>query len=222
MTDHSEPKPEIDWEDYDISTGPLPAQEEKVLPEAPEGYELIGVEELRILRSDQRRHEVEKEVLNLIFDEIKKQEKKLDYWQHYGDAQSPDRVKSLLRYMERGSQAQYHNVIAFRDQALIQFNALQIVVQMCLMGGTHHEKNARLRGLADVLSVAVEKMTQVSDRYFTQMNWRWNLLESDSSLPTLQRANWHLEEKLKAYQAKFGVLKEETDERDDDTLAQAF
>src|SRR5262245_39324179 len=104
-------------------------------------------------------------------------------WTHYGDSQSPDRVKSLLNRMERGSQAQYHNIMAFRNHALTQFNALQIVVQSCLMGGTHGEKNARLRGLADVISVAVEKLTDVSDRYFDQVNWRWNLLESDSSLP---------------------------------------
>lgn len=205
---------EIDWENYDLSAHALPA--ETPLPEAPEGYELISTQELAELKSAQRQLVIKTAVLDQIFEAVKKQEDKMREWTHYKDSQSPDRVKALINRMEHGSQAQYHNIMAFRNQALTQFNALQIVVQMCLMGGTHHEKNARLRGLADTISIAIEKITEVSERYFTQVNWRWNLLESDSSLPTLQRRNWHLEEELKEYREKYGVLKEETETEEQD------
>jgi hypothetical protein len=87
-------------------------------------------------------------------------------------------------------------------------HALEIVVDGTLMATSHHEKNARLRGVLDVINIGIKQLGAMSQAWMSMSYWPNQLLRSDSSIPLLQRRVWELEKQLRLYQEKHGVLKE--------------
>lgn len=102
---------------------------------------------------------------------LEKHEDKLRW--SYATPNVAERVAFVLeRYQDQATKSLTASM-RFRDELLVHFQALTMVAEMVGNGGTHHEKNARLRGLIEMLASAVKKMREFEFK-FDSYYYRWN------------------------------------------------
>lgn len=132
---------------------------------------------------------------------------KLKEWQVYSNSSSlVETTKALLHKMQYNVERNYHNAFAFRDNVIAEMRAMILVARSCESAATHREKDARIRGLIDVISAGIDTLSRVSDLWYKEVYWGDGLLRSDSSLPWLQRENWQLQKTIDRYAGKYGLL----------------
>ncbi len=72
----------------------------------------------------------------------------------------PKRVRALVDHYNRTAADAISKTKAIQDEMVTWLQGLRIVAEMVGNGGTHAEKNARLRGLTEVIESALNKMQQ--------------------------------------------------------------
>lgn len=108
-----------------------------------------------------------------------------------------ERVKAILREYEDKTTKAYSDVKAFRDDMLIYFRALSLVLTMTGEAATHAEKNARLRGAIELLESGVKQMR---DQHLESLfsTYRWNdVFSSDWPTRRLMERIHDLEQQIK-------------------------
>lgn len=117
---------------------------------------------------------------------IREHADKLRYHQSFG---SPaDRVKSLLSIYEDKTADAYRHAKQFRDDMLVYFRALIIILDMTGSAHTHAEKNARLRGAVELLERMVEELRRHDYRVmFSHFSWRDSFASDLSTRSMAQR-----------------------------------
>lgn len=72
----------------------------------------------------------------------------------------PKRVRALVDHYNRTAADAISRTKSIQDEMTTWLGALRIVAEMVGNGGTHAEKNARLRGLTEVIESALSKMQE--------------------------------------------------------------
>lgn len=117
-----------------------------------------------------------------------------------------EQIQHFAHQVERDAQGQFASVNAFRDTVIAEFTGMRLVVDMVLSASTHREKDARLRGLEEIINRGIGRLQQVHFELFRWERWPYSVFSSDSAEARLQRQNWELEDQLKRYHAQFGEL----------------
>ena len=71
-----------------------------------------------------------------------------------------EQVASVINHYEREAAQAIAAKMDMTDNTLTYFRAAVMLVESASMGATHTEKNARLRGLTDLLNHTIEKLKQ--------------------------------------------------------------
>lgn len=90
----------------------------------------------------------------------------------YAGAALHERVDLLCTAYHVAAVSSLAQAMSFRNDLLTYFRAMSLVVEMAGNAATHTEKNARLRGMSEILESAVERLRQQDfevDRY----HWSW-------------------------------------------------
>jgi hypothetical protein len=69
-----------------------------------------------------------------------------------------EQIESAIRHYEREAANAVAEKLDMTDNTLTYFRAAVMLVESASMGATHTEKNARLRGLTDLLNHTIEKL----------------------------------------------------------------
>jgi len=123
----------------------------------------------------------------------------------YNDPTLHSRVQRVVDHYTRQAATTVSNARAFKDDILTWLRAMAINAESVSWAGTHQEKNARLRGLVEVIEQACKKVNElrVEERY----SWDDNLgnwMRSDFPVREFKRRIYELEDenkRLKAAQA---------------------
>lgn len=149
-------------------------------------------------RENREAHEVLMKVLAI----IEKREKMLEplfHWS-YSDAASLTLERRLENIIERYERIGVANVDAskhFRDEMLTFVKAWAMIVDMAANASTHTEKNARLRGMLELLESAARKLYDL--KFGVDTSWFRHEDVFASDYPTLHyvRRIHELEDELK-------------------------
>jgi hypothetical protein len=79
---------------------------------------------------------------------------------HYGGTLA-QRLDGLIERYRDGAIRQLRSVKRFRDEMVLQLQAMKIVADMVAAGQTHREKDARLRGMIEVIGGAISKISKI-------------------------------------------------------------
>ena len=109
------------------------------------------------------------EELRAIDDILQQHERLL---RHYGPGDTlAERLKQVITHYQNGATRTVANVDQFRQDLLIQFRAFGLVVDMAGNASTHSEKNARLRGLAEMIATSVQQLREFKLDNFEVSLW---------------------------------------------------
>lgn len=78
------------------------------------------------------------------------------------------RVDQMIRHYQNIATNQLAGVKATRDDMLVWLRALAMVAEMAGNAGTHAEKNARLRGMVELIEAAIQKLRE------QEFNFQWS------------------------------------------------
>lgn len=120
-------------------------------------------------------------------------------------------IQTVLDASRRKTEEYYHNAVAFRDVCIIQLEALRINIHSVRNADTHREKDSRLRGLEEVINIGISNLRGATRQWQDGMYWGNGLLDADSSLPTLMRRKWELEQLVEKYHIQYGALKDDSE-----------
>lgn len=70
----------------------------------------------------------------------------------------PEVIRSVIGHYHDLATGQLRRTKEFRDDVMIHLRALALVVEMAGSAATHAEKNARLRGVGELIGGAIEKL----------------------------------------------------------------
>lgn len=153
--------------------------------------------------------EAESGEIQAIIDEHQK------WLKHYYAGSKAEKIRLIIR--------QYHDVAAgqlahtkdFRDQMVLQLQAMKIVADMVGNGGTHAEKDARLRGLIEVIGGAIQTLMRTRfDIADTHPFWgEEDLFRSDYPTRNLMRRIHELEAEVKRLGGGRDTIDVETEDR---------
>lgn len=165
---------------------------------------LEGISEADVVQEWARQHEVIEdttETVETYFD-------KHNVYYHKNDNLS-EKVAHFANQVERDAAGQFNSVNSFRDMVIAELTGQRLVVDMVLSAATHREKDARLRGLEEMINRAIGRLQEVHFELLRWQRWPQSVFASDSAEARLQRRQWELEDELKKYQAQFGKLPDE-------------
>lgn len=117
---------------------------------------------------------------------------------HYRDDAPVDLLRSLLHHAERERAKDYDGMNRFRDNVITELRAMALTLKAAQMGGTHAEKDARLRGLEDLIESSVHRLQDLSFNEYSFQWWPDAVFSSNRAEARLQRRVWELEEALKS------------------------
>lgn len=120
---------------------------------------------------------------------------------HVGYAGDLDwRVNQMIRHYQDIATNQLAGVKAVRDDMLIWLRAMAMIVEMVANAATHAEKNARLRGVIEMIETSVQRLRE-QEIGFQWSTWRMpDLFRSDYPVVQYIRRIHELEEQLKEAQ----------------------
>lgn len=84
-----------------------------------------------------------------------------------------ERLKHIVSHYKDVASNSLLSCQHFRDDVVIGLKAIALVVDMAANAGTHGEKNARLRGVNDLIGSAIEKLRQ-QEYNFAYTYYRWD------------------------------------------------
>ena len=124
----------------------------------------------------------------------------------------PERVEyALQEYNDKSIQA-ISGAMEFRDEILVTFRALALVLEMSANAATHREKNARLRGAIELIESAVDKLRKVQfDNLYSRFEYH-RVLKCDFPTREFRDRIFELERQLKELQIENEQLKTQKSE----------
>lgn len=117
---------------------------------------------------------------------------------HHGGAYH-DQVKATIEHFKDSAIQALAGAKATRDDMLTYFRAIVIVVESALAAATHKEKDARLRGVIDVLERTLHKLHQMQFDFSYRIWDKPDVFRSD--YPTRD-----LMERIRALESRLGEL----------------
>lgn len=109
---------------------------------------------------------------------LREHQAKQKFSQGYGS--TAERARSSFMHYEDKATRALSDVKVFRDDMLVYFRALVLILTMTGEAGTHAEKAARLRGAIELLEQAIEQLRNKDLETLFSM-WKW---------PDLFRSDW--------------------------------
>lgn len=138
---------------------------------------------------------------------------------HYNDPTLYSRVKRVVDYYTELAANTVSNARAFKDDILTWLRAMAINAESVSWAGTHQEKNARLRGLVEVIERACKDVNEL--RVEERRRWNDDLsnwMRSDFPLREFKRRIYELEAEIKQLKA----AQESTQTAEPDTADDRF
>jgi hypothetical protein len=77
---------------------------------------------------------------------------------HYHCGDEAEQIASLINHYEKDAASAVAGKLDMTDNTLTYFRSVVMLAESAMMAGTHGEKNARLRGLIDLLNHTIEKL----------------------------------------------------------------
>lgn len=81
-------------------------------------------------------------------------------------------VKAVIRKYEDVATRNLAGVKAFRDEVIVMLRALSLIAETVGNAGTHREKEARVRGLVELLESSIKRLAEAD---FTFQRSYWNM-----------------------------------------------
>lgn len=109
----------------------------------------------------------------------------------------PERVEYIIRRYRDLATNELAGIKAVRDDMLVWLRAMAMIVDMAGNAATHQEKNARLRGIVELIETTLQKL---SEQEFNFQSSYWHMPDLfRSDYPTLEyvRRIRELESELK-------------------------
>lgn len=125
-------------------------------------------------------------------------------WRYGSDRDLAARVQRCIDHYTRMAAQAVSNAHGFKDGTVSWLRGIAINAQSVSWGGTHHEKDARLRGLIEVIETAIGKIDQA--RFDDRLS-SWNgvvdsWMRSDFPTREMRRRILDLEARLKEFEAQ--------------------
>lgn len=133
--------------------------------------------------------------------ELKEHEEEISTY--YGAETRRLKLRGLLDYYRNAGANSIASAKHLRDEIVIELRALAIVAEMAGNGSTHHEKNARLRGLTEIIEGAIERLHNITFDAVRDHLWaRESLFRSDYPTRHYVAEIQRLQSDVKRLQAK--------------------
>jgi len=134
---------------------------------------------------------------------------------HLGSNYLPDQITALVDHAGREGDSAVREMKSLLDNLISHLRGMEIVVDMVGNASTHSEKNARLRGLAEVIQTAIKRATEFSYDF----SWKhWNtyndLFKSDFPMRDVTRLLHEKEAEIERLKRALGEIKAPTDDAD--------
>jgi hypothetical protein len=126
-------------------------------------------------------------------------------WRYGGDRTLAERVQRVFDHYTRMAAQAVNNAQIFKDDMLSWLRGMAINAESVSWGGTHHEKDARLRGLVEVIEAAIKRVNalRVEDRSrFDDGMSDW--MRSDFPVREFKRRIYDLEAEVERLRKKAG------------------
>lgn len=108
------------------------------------------------------------------------------------------RLERILNHYQHIASDALLGVRHFRDDVVVELRAMSLIVDMALNAGTHSEKNARLRGMTDLLESAIRKLREEEFK-FSSAWYHWDdVFRSDAPTRLLMNRIHELEAEVEA------------------------
>ena len=134
------------------------------------------------------------EILDAIRDIVKEHEKVVRW--SYG-ADLDEKIRHVLRHYQDDTTNHLVAIKHFRDDVITWLRAMAIVADMTSQAATHAEKNARLRGMVEVVESAIKKLRD-REIDFNMTWWQWpDVFRSDYPTVHYVRRIHELEAQIK-------------------------
>lgn len=154
-----------------------------------QGWREVTVEEYDAANPDD-----EEAALRRIEALLKKHEDQIKYF--YSTGSVVQRIEAVLRHYESQSVRALSTSKRFRDDVLVTFRALALIADMTGNAGTHAEKNARLRGMGELLEAAVKKLGDMAIE-FADDYWHYDdIFRSDYPVRHYKERIYELEREV--------------------------
>ena len=127
-----------------------------------------------------------------------------------------EQARILINNVTRRREKMYDQVIRFGDQVTQQLAGMRIVVDGVLSAETHREKDARLRGLLDVIETGIDRLQEKHINDFNHLHsyFPHGLFAADTSRVRLQHRVWELEKQIEELRNQVANTDEGSDDED--------
>ena len=129
----------------------------------------------------------------------------------------PDMIKSLVDHAGREGDTAVKEMKSILDAMISYWRGMEIVAESVSDAGTHKEKDARLRGLLDVIERAIQRSTEFSYEFGVRHYPTYqDLFKSDFGVRDIMRKMREQEAEIKRLKIAAGEAKPEEPPTDDD------
>jgi hypothetical protein len=110
-----------------------------------------------------------------------------------------EEIQHVLAHYQQTATNVVAQTKAFRDDLLVQLRALSLVIEMAGGAGTHREKDARLRGCADLIESTITRLRKLE--FGLHRQWYWpDVFRSDYPVRQYVERIHELEAQVQALQ----------------------
>lgn len=110
-----------------------------------------------------------------LFDVVKVLSEHQERQGHFYSTRLPDVARSVIDHYRSLAVDALRRTKEFRDDVMIQLRALSLVVEMAGSASTHREKDARLRGVSELIEGAIGKLRK--ERFEITSSACWGMFE---------------------------------------------
>lgn len=109
-----------------------------------------------------------------------------------------ERISHVINSYHDDASGALEQIKSFRDDLLTYLRAIALVVDMAANASTHREKNARLRGMVELLESAIDKLRKASFEFTLNHRWAsYDIFRSDYPTRHLVDRIHELEDELR-------------------------
>lgn len=143
------------------------------------------------------------EILQAIEQIVAEHEKLLNY----SCAMSlPDQIKYLIQHYKDDTVKAVSQIKAMRDEILVYLRAISFALEAEFNGGTHAERNARLRGALQVIQETAKRLQDESFTYILDREWTWrDLFHSNLEARDLMNRIYQLEKERDELKTRLNI-----------------
>lgn len=158
-----------------------------------------------VLEAYQYRHEE----LNKIDEFVKKTDEEMHFWISPGTIS--DRYIQLIQQFKRFATRHLITVKQFRDETVIWMKAMELTADMTSNASSHSEKNARLRGMIELIQDYIQRAMRADFDFGHSYYW-WpdnGLFRSDYPTRKLMERIHQLEDEVKQLKGESSEVSED-------------